>query len=517
MTMSENTHGFRLLNTGTFVSISSYPFITECKFLTTLMELVNNYTDNEIPLRLPCECDSTVYIILAYLRTGLLPRLIAEPSYTDVLTCLKYLHSSAINQVSLEDRILNTFHLVDSHINRSLNLHSMYDSEGQLHTVDCLPLKYPVLAAVSKFPLFPQTKAKAINNLLECTLGCNRRQFVESVMSQCPALVLAGGSLQFARLRKFSRGSCSSDLDFFLLACDQSPVTDILTMMGREYFRCFGSYFSLRTDHTVSFFRFTPVHRNTVQLVLKYYTNVPSLLDSFDLDSSCFAYYQGEIWYNDRGKRVLACGYNIVDVRRRSPSFEYRLLKYHHKYGIGIAIPGFLYHRLEQTRSPYVGLSRLLHGLNSTNRISEYELSNQITESQCPYTLLKNLKRLAGSSNITSITLKFNSPVVDGIPLYYPCSEVSFPERPVSDGWFFQAYGGDKLDDRVPGGNSTGSTLVRSESTNIIPLAQQYSYPEDWVQTAVKDDWSVDIGGFQISSSTTSLQLAHYLEQVTSR
>ncbi len=498
--------GFRILNTRTLVDSECYPYIADCAFLATLLDLINDYSSDEIPLRLPCKCDSTVYIILAYLRTGLLPRLISEPSYTDVLTCLKYLHSPAIDQVTLDDRLLNTFHLLDRHINHSLDLYSMYDSEGQLYPTESIPVKYPILAEVTKFPVFPQTKDKALCNLLDCSMGrCKRHQFIVSVMSQCPALVLAGGSLQFARIRRFSRCSCSTDLDFFLLAVPEFSVTDILTVIGKEYFNCFGSYFSLQTAHTVSFFRLTPIHRNTVQLVLKYYASIPQVLDSFDLDSCCFAYYQGSIWYNDRAKRVLACGYNIVDVRRRSSSFEYRLLKYHHKYGIGIAIPGFIYYRLERTRAPFVGLSRLLHGLNSTCRISEYELSGQITQSQCPYTLLNNLRSLVGSSAINSIVLKFNSPVdnVAVIGSDHSHSEISSPARPITDGWFFQAYGGDQLGNRVPGGNSTKTSSL------IVPGGEYRTSTH-----SKTGDWSIDIGGFHISSSTTSLQLAHYLEQV---
>jgi hypothetical protein len=504
--------GFRILNTGTLIDSECYPYIAECKFLDTLLDLVNDYSDDEIPLRLPCQCDSTVYILLAYLRTGLLPRLITEPSYTDVLTCLKYLHSPAIDQVTLDDRLLNTFHLEDRHINSNLDLYSMYDSEGQLYPVESIPMKYPILAEVTKFPVFPQTKAKALYRLLDCSMDrCKRRQFITNVMSQCPALVLAGGSLQFARVRRFSRCSCSTDLDFFLLTVPEFPVARILTVIGKEYSNCFGSYFSLQTANTVSFFRLTPIHRNTVQLVLKHYAGIPQVLASFDLDSCCFAYYQGDIWYNDRAKRVLACGYNIVDVRRRSSSFEYRLLKYHHKYGIGIAIPGFIYCRLERAHPPFVGLSRLLHGLNSTSRISEYELSGQIAQSQCPYTLLNNLRSLVGSSAINSIALKFNSPVFN-VPVIgsdHPLSKVSSPDRPITDGWFFQAYGGDQLGDRVPGGNST-----KASSPSVT--GREYR-PGRTSTHSEAGDWSIDIGGFQISSSTTSLQLAYYLEQVYTR
>ncbi len=511
--MTDSAHNFRFLNTGTVVSTHCYPYVSECGLLVTLLDLDNDFGGNEIPLRLPCQCDSTVYVILAYLRTGLLPRLITDPSYTDVLVCLKYLHSSAVGQVTLDDRLLNNFHLADEHINRSLSLRSMYDSDGQLYPVDSAPMKYPVLAVVKKFPVFPQTKEKALSNLLECTMGrCNRRQFVDNVMSKCPALVLAGGSLQFCRLRKFSRCSCSSDLDFFLLTCPEVSLADILIMIGEEYYRCFGSYFSLKTVHTVSFFRLTSGHRNTVQLVLKYYSSVPHLLDSFDLDSSCFAYYQGDIWYSDRGGRVLACGYNIVDVRRRSPSFEYRLLKYHHKYGIGIAVPGFLYYRLERTRPPHVGLSRLLHGLNSTSRISDYEVSGRIVQSQCPYTLLNNLKCLAGTGVFPSIDLKFNSPVMDAAASCDTFPGPSFTTKSISDGWFFQAYGGDQQIGKVLEENCPKIDTETSENETVHLPGQQCSEPK----RPATDDWSIDIGGFKISSLTTGLHLAYYLEQATS-
>ena len=52
------------------------------------------------------------------------------------------------------------------------------------------------------------------------------------------------------------------------------------------------------------------------------------MLLGFDVDSCSIAYDGQRIWCTPRAHRALVAGYNRVDLTRRSPTYETRLIKY---------------------------------------------------------------------------------------------------------------------------------------------------------------------------------------------
>eukprot|EP01121_Diplochlamys_sp_Union-15-3_P004173 TRINITY_DN1416_c0_g1_i7.p1 TRINITY_DN1416_c0_g1~~TRINITY_DN1416_c0_g1_i7.p1 ORF type:complete len:801 (+),score=218.27 TRINITY_DN1416_c0_g1_i7:736-3138(+) len=99
-------------------------------------------------------------------------------------------------------------------------------------------------------------------------------------------------------------------------------------------------------------------------MIFRLYKSPAEVLFGFDIDS-CTVGYDGEnVWMMERGRRALTKGYNLVNMSRRSLTYEQRLFKYS-KRGFCVAVPN-----LDKARvNPYIfnktlretqGLSKLL-------------------------------------------------------------------------------------------------------------------------------------------------------------
>ena len=67
----------------------------------------------------------------------------------------------------------------------------------------------------------------------------------------------------------------------------------------------------------------------------------------FDIDSCTFGFDGEKVWTLPRGRRALNKRYNLVDLSRRSLTYEYRLQKYS-KRGFGVRIPNYQPDRVQQ-------------------------------------------------------------------------------------------------------------------------------------------------------------------------
>jgi hypothetical protein len=77
-----------------------------------------------------------------------------------------------------------------------------------------------------------------------------------------------------------------------------------------------------------------------IQIILRLYDSVNEVLAGFDIDSCCFAYNGKDYLTTNRGLFTLQHGINCVDLTRRSPTYEMRLIKYARR-GFSIYVPGF--------------------------------------------------------------------------------------------------------------------------------------------------------------------------------
>jgi hypothetical protein len=77
-----------------------------------------------------------------------------------------------------------------------------------------------------------------------------------------------------------------------------------------------------------------------LQIVLAVYDSFSQIIHGFDLGSCSVAYYQNEVYFTGLSKFVYEHRSNVVDMTRRSPDYESRLIKYY-KRGFDILLPCF--------------------------------------------------------------------------------------------------------------------------------------------------------------------------------
>ncbi|KAI8807655.1 hypothetical protein BJ742DRAFT_854098 [Cladochytrium replicatum] len=75
-----------------------------------------------------------------------------------------------------------------------------------------------------------------------------------------------------------------------------------------------------------------------IQIVFRLFSSPAEVLMGFDIDSCAFGFDGKTVWALPRALRALTRRYNLVDMTRRSASYEYRLMKYG-KRGFASATP----------------------------------------------------------------------------------------------------------------------------------------------------------------------------------
>lgn len=75
------------------------------------------------------------------------------------------------------------------------------------------------------------------------------------------------------------------------------------------------------------------------QLIHRIYPNISSIIGGFDINVCMIAYDGNEVYTTPLGNWALKNHTVIIDTKRRSTSFEYRLCKYY-DYGFNILFPG---------------------------------------------------------------------------------------------------------------------------------------------------------------------------------
>lgn len=128
----------------------------------------------------------------------------------------------------------------------------------------------------------------------------------------------------------------------------------------------------VRTKNSVTIIGQYPVRH--VQIVLRLYKSPAEILMGFDVDCCALGFDGTDVWALPRAARALSKRYNLVDMTRRSLTYETRLYKYA-KRGFAVAVPGLMRHMIRsdlyQLRPWQVhGLAKLLlfeHALTNPN------------------------------------------------------------------------------------------------------------------------------------------------------
>ncbi|KAJ3112890.1 Protein mono-ADP-ribosyltransferase parp4 [Phlyctochytrium bullatum] len=120
--------------------------------------------------------------------------------------------------------------------------------------------------------------------------------------------------------------------------------------------------------------------RRQIQIIFRLFKSPAEVLMGFDIDSCCFGFDGRKVYALPRAVRALTKRYNLVDITRRSASYEYRLFKYS-KRGFAVACPNVDPTRIKFTGITYGdGLVRLL-SLEAKMLLPEY-YANEFEDDQ---------------------------------------------------------------------------------------------------------------------------------------
>jgi hypothetical protein len=291
----------------------------------------------------------------------------------------------------------------DQRINGSMEVIRLYDDEQKKITMKPVSIDYPYVLPKrnikTPYERFPDRLIYAVDRLINSCLSrkCKRQLFFEQVFRvHAGHICIAGGAIQ----KCMSRVVCDKrDTDLFIYGeLSDEKVQSIVNSIWSIYNTTFkhdnmyrGNVL-IRTSAAVSMTTFKS-HRTYVQIVLKRYRDIPHILNSFDLDSSCLAFDGKELWASPRGKRYLLSNCNVIDVTRQSTTFTKRLLKYYRNYDVDIALPNF-------------DASRITLNKLNTSRLNTRRHKNDLLDLLISYrnTLSRGLYKSAWISYATSYT-----------------------------------------------------------------------------------------------------------------
>lgn len=209
---------------------------------------------------------------------------------------------------------------------------------------------------------------------------------VAGCLAPLPQSVVEGGrAATRVKRRKYFHDEIlsGSDIDLFLYGLNQDQaerklqeIYDAVQAADPYEIRAF------RSAHAITLVSQYPFRH--VQIVLRLYNSPSEVLMGFDVDSCAVGFNGTDVYCCPRTALAIMTQTNIIDMSRRSPSYEMRLAKYAQR-GFEVLVPGldrdrvdpFLYERrFDQTK----GLARLLllERLRTPEERLRYRLESQI-------------------------------------------------------------------------------------------------------------------------------------------
>ena len=195
-------------------------------------------------------------------------------------------------------------------------------------------------------------------------------------------IFIAGGSILSCLSNEFSssieQGNPfhSSDIDLFIYGLSPFEANQKLNHIYnivKKNSNSLGNLSVIRSSHAITILGEFPYRH--VQIILRIYQSPAEILMGFDIDCCCFGYNGSRVYCLPRSYRSITKQYNLIDLSRRSLTYETRLQKYS-KRGFSVKFPSDirfnlqnvnenLYHRHVQEVK---GLAKLLifHFIQST-------------------------------------------------------------------------------------------------------------------------------------------------------
>ena len=412
---------------------------------------------------LPPECEPHSLEIVAYLRDHK-HVIVYPPEMVDFIThTMIYLDCEEwLMKHSVDDRILGRLAIVDRTAQSNIAVHKLFQPNGG-RIITCpytLDHTYSRLIP-SGIPhgnrLMPQNENHAKRRVFTPGGRAWIRDICMDILQLFPNhLAFAGGSMQ----RMFFRNGVVAknvDMDLFVIETKSDPgptFEHLVSLIGERYGRRYPTqYFCSRTTCSVTFFVVRPTYvYPVIQLVLKRYSSLAALLDTFDICASGIAYYQSIFWTTSRCLLSIYRGGIIVDVNRQSTNYEHRLVKYYRNYHLDILIPSFSAQRVVYIRGKgQTGLAKLIdmlsHHIERAQIYYDYSDPEGVAFSRTMYQLHRRVNRgrkyiLVMRRGNAQVFTPFTNDNLDTFPRYTD-SKVSSSASffPVDADWYAEAYG----------------------------------------------------------------------------
>lgn len=136
----------------------------------------------------------------------------------------------------------------------------------------------------------------------------------------------------------------------------------------------------VRNEFTTTIYVYLGKKSYIYQLIHRIYPNIATILGGFDLSASMIAYDGTELYTTPLGCWSLQHRAIIIDTKRRSTSFEYRLVKYH-CYGFTLIFPGLTNEIIDQyIVEPCRKTGDLINKLKQLVDEYGYEFTGKITD-----------------------------------------------------------------------------------------------------------------------------------------
>lgn len=227
-------------------------------------------------------------------------------------------------------------------VDRALNLDRIARG-SELEDVDFL-IKFP---QDCKFYNSIDTTCYPYVTLIDREQKYDDANFREKFLTMFPAfkkisfenILIGGGAISSIT---FDRSV--NDIDIFFYGLSPQQATNRMTTLISQLFPKRATFVKNKYCLTVITLSMT------VQFIFRCYTCVSQILHGFDIGSSAAGFDGEQVWLTEMGGLAFGAKVNVVDLSRRSPTYEKRLSKYCYR-GFNIMFPGLDMNKLKNTQA----------------------------------------------------------------------------------------------------------------------------------------------------------------------
>jgi hypothetical protein len=145
------------------------------------------------------------------------------------------------------------------------------------------------------------------------------------------------------KIAKGANGFLHTDIDLFIYGLSATAATEkvqkILQFFTRKNPGKLAPGHIILSNHSITLLGMVADEVPNFQIILRLYQSISEIIIGFDIDCCAVGFDGKLVWAIPRSQRAISNQTNLVDLSRRSYTYEDRLIKYL-KRGFTIAVPG---------------------------------------------------------------------------------------------------------------------------------------------------------------------------------